>query len=95
VGDDPHLRRPDIRKAEALLGWQPRVSLHEGLRRTILYFREAVELPAESAAPAREVAPIANGNGHPRPPRDPVLAPGLIAGHPAAGAGQEMIPPAG
>ncbi len=38
--DDPKRRRPDITKARTLLGWEPRVSLEEGLRRTIAYFVE-------------------------------------------------------
>jgi dTDP-glucose 4,6-dehydratase len=33
--DDPKVRQPDITRARELLGWEPRVSLHEGLRRTI------------------------------------------------------------
>jgi dTDP-glucose 4,6-dehydratase len=37
--DDPKQRRPDIGKARALLGWEPRVPLEEGLRLTIEYFR--------------------------------------------------------
>lgn len=40
VGDDPQRRRPDITKARALLGWEPQVSLLDGLSRTITYFRE-------------------------------------------------------
>ena len=40
VGDDPQRRRPDITKARAMLGWEPRVSLRDGLSRTIAYFRE-------------------------------------------------------
>jgi dTDP-glucose 4,6-dehydratase len=36
--DDPKVRRPDITRAQALLGWRPAVSLEEGLRRTIAYF---------------------------------------------------------
>ena len=38
--DDPKQRRPDIRKARKLLGWKPKVSLKEGLKKTIIYFRE-------------------------------------------------------
>jgi dTDP-glucose 4,6-dehydratase len=40
--DDPKQRRPDITKAKTLLGWEPKVSLEEGLKRTIDYFRERV-----------------------------------------------------
>lgn len=39
VGDDPQRRRPDITKAQRLLGWQPRVGVAEGLARTTEYFR--------------------------------------------------------
>jgi dTDP-glucose 4,6-dehydratase len=38
--DDPKVRRPDITRARTLLGWEPRVSLEEGLRRTIAFFRD-------------------------------------------------------
>ena len=37
--DDPRQRRPDISLARDRLGWEPRVSLHEGLARTVDYFR--------------------------------------------------------
>ena len=37
--DDPRQRQPDIRLAENVLGWRPRVSLDDGLKRTIEYFR--------------------------------------------------------
>ncbi|WP_316185545.1 MULTISPECIES: UDP-glucuronic acid decarboxylase family protein [unclassified Bradyrhizobium] len=36
--DDPCRRRPDITRAEAVLSWQPRIGLTEGLTRTIAYF---------------------------------------------------------
>ena len=38
--DDPKVRRPDIRKAEALLAWTPKVGLEDGLKKTIEYFRK-------------------------------------------------------
>jgi UDP-glucuronate decarboxylase len=37
--DDPKVRQPDITRAKALLQWEPRVQLREGLGRTIEYFR--------------------------------------------------------
>jgi UDP-glucuronate decarboxylase len=40
--DDPTQRRPDISKAEALLGWTPRIPLAEGLAKTIQYFKGAL-----------------------------------------------------
>jgi UDP-glucuronate decarboxylase len=36
--DDPRRRRPDIRLAKVALDWEPKVSLREGLARTIAYF---------------------------------------------------------
>lgn len=40
--DDPRQRRPDISKAEEILGWTPRISLEEGLKKTITYFEKLV-----------------------------------------------------
>jgi len=37
--DDPKVRQPDITKARAKLGWEPKVRLEDGLKRTIDYFR--------------------------------------------------------
>lgn len=45
--DDPKVRRPDITRARRLLGWEPRIPLEEGLRRTIPYFRACLEAGAE------------------------------------------------
>ena len=37
--DDPKQRQPDITLARAALGWQPRITLDQGLEPTIAYFR--------------------------------------------------------
>ncbi|MGH2537866.1 MAG: UDP-glucuronic acid decarboxylase family protein [Candidatus Promineifilaceae bacterium] len=42
VTDDPHVRQPDISRARELLGWEPQVSLADGLAKTIEYFRDSV-----------------------------------------------------
>jgi dTDP-glucose 4,6-dehydratase len=48
--DDPKVRQPDITVARAVLGWEPTVSLDEGLDRTIPYFRELLQgVPARTA----------------------------------------------
>lgn len=41
--DDPKQRRPDITKAKAKLGWEPKVDFEEGLKRTIKWFKENYE----------------------------------------------------
>jgi len=40
--DDPRVRRPDIARANQVLGWEPKVPFDEGMRRTIAWFRERV-----------------------------------------------------
>ncbi len=37
--DDPKVRQPDIAKAKRVLGWEPTITLEEGLKKTIEYFR--------------------------------------------------------
>ncbi|PYM06765.1 MAG: NAD-dependent dehydratase [Candidatus Rokuibacteriota bacterium] len=37
--DDPKVRQPDITRARTLLGWEPRIDVDEGLRRTLAWFR--------------------------------------------------------
>ena len=44
--DDPRQRRPDITKARALLGWEPKIDLESGLKLSLAYFREALSLEA-------------------------------------------------
>ncbi len=41
--DDPKQRRPDITRAKQILGWEPKVSLEEGLTKTIAYFKGRIE----------------------------------------------------
>jgi len=42
--DDPKKRKPDIEKAKRLLGWQPKTSLKEGLKKTIDYFKVKLKI---------------------------------------------------
>ncbi|MDO8352403.1 MAG: SDR family NAD-dependent epimerase/dehydratase, partial [Aestuariivirga sp.] len=42
--DDPQQRQPDISKAKELLGWQPGITLRDGLMRTIAYFEERLNI---------------------------------------------------
>jgi dTDP-glucose 4,6-dehydratase len=50
--DDPKQRQPDITKAKALLGWEPKVDRHEGLKITWEYFKS---LPSETwSVPVRD-----------------------------------------
>ncbi len=43
IADDPQTRKPDITKAQTLLGWEPQVALENGIRRTIPYFRHQLQ----------------------------------------------------
>jgi UDP-glucuronate decarboxylase len=36
--DDPMQRQPNIERAKDLLGWEPKIELEEGLKKTIAYF---------------------------------------------------------
>jgi dTDP-glucose 4,6-dehydratase len=46
--DDPRVRQPDIARARTILEWEPQVPLDEGLRRTVIYFREKLGIPADA-----------------------------------------------
>jgi len=46
--DDPKQRKPDISRAQELLGWNPTIQLDEGLRKTVAYFKERANESAES-----------------------------------------------
>ena len=41
--DDPKKRQPDISFTKAKLGWEPKVNLEDGLKRTIAYFRKLLD----------------------------------------------------
>jgi len=47
--DDPQQRCPDISKAKALLGWEPKVDLETGLRTSLEYFRHAALEPTATS----------------------------------------------
>ncbi|KQK04145.1 hypothetical protein BRADI_2g11960v3 [Brachypodium distachyon] len=42
TADDPHKRKPDITRAKELLGWEPKVPLHEGLPLMVTDFRKRI-----------------------------------------------------
>jgi dTDP-glucose 4,6-dehydratase len=42
--DDPKVRQPDITKARGLLGWSPKVSLDEGIRETLNYYKKKLNI---------------------------------------------------
>ncbi len=54
--DDPKVRRPDIAIARKVLGWEPEISLEEGLKKTIPYFRKLVEEKGAGARPLETTA---------------------------------------
>ena len=53
--DDPKVRQPDITQARKVLGWEPHVSLAEGLEMTIQYFRELADQGRLSVPPVLTV----------------------------------------
>ena len=48
--DDPKVRQPDISKARSLLGWEPKVELDDGLRRTLEYFQKNIDAVPQNAS---------------------------------------------
>jgi UDP-glucose 4-epimerase len=59
--DDPTQRRPDITRAQELLGWSPTVALQQGLERTIPYFAERLKRLAPKQA-KRNGRPVPAGD---------------------------------
>ena len=47
--DDPKVRQPDITRARTMLGWEPKVDVREGVRRTIEFFRTLIGSPRMTA----------------------------------------------
>jgi UDP-glucuronate decarboxylase len=57
--DDPRQRRPDISKADEVLGWSPRTPLNEGLKHTIAYFDDLLRdqyVRAQLASPSQTLS---------------------------------------
>ena len=44
VVDDPKKRQPDISQANTILGWNPKISVEDGLRHTIKYFERKIKI---------------------------------------------------
>jgi dTDP-glucose 4,6-dehydratase len=53
--DDPKQRQPDITKARALLGWEPKIDLTTGLQMSLDYFRSAVEEESTASRVAKSL----------------------------------------
>jgi len=51
--DDPKQRCPDITKAKALLGWEPKIDLRTGLTMSLEYFRTSIAIDDRYSKPAR------------------------------------------
>ncbi|EWM27762.1 udp-glucuronic acid decarboxylase 1 [Nannochloropsis gaditana] len=66
--DDPAKRKPDIRVAMDVLGWQPRVPVREGLSKTVAYFRSELE-------DTGEIVPTGPDATRPKPCCSNVLSP--------------------
>lgn len=56
--DDPRRRRPDITRAQQMLGWSPQVPLAEGLARTVRYFTSAARGGSLRPAETAQFAPV-------------------------------------
>jgi UDP-glucuronate decarboxylase len=69
--DDPAHRKPDISRAQLLLGWIPTVALREGLQRTIADFRERLAQPNAQRLAQRSTARRVLGNGNGKAARSP------------------------
>jgi UDP-glucuronate decarboxylase len=59
--DDPRRRKPDIGRARSLLGWEPKVSLEEGLQATAAWFAEERRSAWKGVASTRSAKPRKGG----------------------------------
>jgi UDP-glucuronate decarboxylase len=53
--DDPKQRQPNIERARQLLGWEPKVPLAEGLKKTVEYFRELIGNKSDGRVAAERI----------------------------------------
>ncbi|MGZ4858304.1 MAG: UDP-glucuronic acid decarboxylase family protein [Candidatus Angelobacter sp.] len=51
--DDPKQRRPDISKAQRLLAWEPKIDLEAGLKLSMAYFKQAIQMEQTEHAAKR------------------------------------------
>jgi len=56
--DDPKQRRPDISKAWRLLGWEPKIDLEAGLKLSMAYFKQAIQLEQSEQAGKRQAVVV-------------------------------------
>jgi UDP-glucuronate decarboxylase len=54
--DDPKRRRPNIERADAVLGWRPRIGLEQGLKSTIAWFGQEAEALRSAASTRTQTA---------------------------------------
>jgi UDP-glucuronate decarboxylase len=65
--DDPLQRQPDISFARRTIGWEPKIQLEEGLRRTIAYFETLLGAEAGPRRPVKR--PVKRPARRPAAPR--------------------------
>ena len=55
---DPKQRRPDISKARRLLGWEPKIDLETGLKLSMEYFKQAIQLEQQEQSGKRRAVVV-------------------------------------
>jgi dTDP-glucose 4,6-dehydratase len=56
--DDPKQRRPDISKARLLLAWEPKIDLEAGLKLSMPYFKQAIQLEQTERGTKRQAVVV-------------------------------------